>query len=192
MRYWMWPRRLRWRKKPPKNLRMVRKRRPHRTARDRLRDFGLSRFRYLWFVPVLIALIIVVACVRVPKTTTALIYPANAESAADSIGISVESAKYRTSIPGGYRLAVDISWRAESPAPELLVELLLRDGIDSAVARQTTVVEAGALSAQSPVTRAELDIPYNLSGDYRLSVRVSDADGAAVTGETTLGAVRVY
>ncbi len=192
MRYWMWPRRLRWQKKPPRAARVVRKRRPHRTARDRLREFGLNRFGYLWFIPVLVALIIVVAQFRVPKTTTMLVQSAAAQSETGESGIWVRSAKYRTSIPGGYRLAVDVAWRAAGQTPELLVELMLRDGTGSAVASQTSVVAAGALFGQSPLTRSELDIPYDLRGAYRMSVRVSDAEGRTVLEETALGFVTVY
>ena len=106
MRYWLWPRRLRLRRRPPRIRRLVRKRRPHRTARDRLRAFGLSRFRYLWILPVLIALIALVANVRVPRTTTvALAEPAGQVEFAGAEGIWVKSAKWRTSIPAGYRLA---------------------------------------------------------------------------------------
>lgn len=192
MRYWMWPRRLRWRKKPPKARRMVRKRRPHRPARERLRDFGLSRFRYLWFVPVLILLIAVVASVRVPKTTTTWLMQSSAQSESRAADVLVQSAKYRTSIPGGYRLAVDVSLKAESQRDELLVELILRDAGGEAVTRQTTVVGAGTMAVESTVVRAELDIPYNLSGKYALSVRISDADGQTVAQEAPLGPLRVY
>ncbi len=192
MRYWMWPRRLHWRKKPPKVRRMVRKRRPHRTARDRLRDFGLSRFRYLWFVPVLVLLIAVVASVRVPKTTTTWLMQSSAQSESRAEDVQVQSGKYRTSIPGGYRLAVDVSLKTESQRDELLVELILRDGGGEAVARQTTVAGAGAMTMEPAVIRAELDIPYNLSGKYALSVRVLDADGRSIAEEAPLGPLSVY
>ena len=69
MRYWMWPRRLRWRKRPPRARRMVRKRRPHRPAKDRLHAFGLSRSRYLWFIP---ALMIAIAAVQGSFKTSSL------------------------------------------------------------------------------------------------------------------------
>lgn len=192
MRYWMWQRRLRLRKRPPRVKRLVRKRRPHLSARERLRDFGLSRVRYLWFVPVLILMIVAVACFRVPRTTTVRIQSAAAQSESASGAVAVRSAKYRTSIPAGYRLAVDLSWQAAEPSPELLVDLILRSGEGSAVAKHTTVIEAGALADHSLVTRTELDIPYSLSGEYRLNVRVSGADGATVTGETELGELTVY
>jgi hypothetical protein len=188
----MWPRRLHWRKKPPKVRRMVRKRRPHRTARDRLRDFGLSRFRYLWFVPVLVLLIAVVASVRVPKTTTTWLMQSAAQSEPRAADVLVQSGKFRTSIPGGYRLAVDVSLKTESQHDELLVELILRDGGGEAVARQITPAGSGAMTMESAVIRAELDIPYNLSGKYALSVRVSDADGREVSEEAPLGPLRVY
>ena len=191
MRYWMWPRRLHWRKKPPKARRMVRKRRPHRPARERLRDFGLSRFRYLWFVPVLVILIVVVASARVPKTTTTFLMQ-SAQSETKAAEVTIQSGKYRTSIPGGYRLAVDVSMKAESQAEELLVELILRDAHGEAVARQTTVAEAGTLAVESPVVRAELDIPYDLSGRYSLSVQIVNDAGETVAPEVALGALRVY
>ncbi len=189
MRYWMWPRRLRWRRKLPKAVRVVRKRRPHRTARDRLREFGLSRFRYLWFIPVLVALIVTVAQFRIPRT--AIVPVGNAAAQAET-GVSIRSAKYRTSIPGGYRLAVDITWRVQTRTPALTVELMLRDGAGSLVAERTAILAEGALGGESPVTRSELDIPYNLSGACAVSVRVADSEGRPVVGETALGDVTVY
>lgn len=192
MRYWMLPRRLRWRKRPPKVRRLVRKRRPHRTARDRLRNFGLSRFRYLWFIPALILVIVVVASVRVPRTATAWLQESQLLSESQAADVSIRTGKYRTSIPGGYRLAVDLSWRARAQEGELTVELILRDEGGEAVARQVTTVGAGALDVDAPVTRAELDIPYNLSGKYELGVRVVGADGNLVQDETTLGPLTVY
>ncbi len=192
MRYWMWPRKLRWRKRPPKVRRLVRKRRPHRSARDRLRNFGLSRFRYLWFIPALILLIVAVASVRVPRTATAWLQESQLLSESQAADVSIRTGKYRTSIPGGYRLAVDLSWRTRSQDGELMVELFLRDEGGETVARQGTTVGAGALDADAPVTRAELDIPYNLSGKYELGVRVMDADGDLVQDETTLGPLTVY
>jgi hypothetical protein len=188
----MWPRKLRWRKKPPKARRMVRKRRPHRSARDRLRSFGLSRFRYLWFIPALILMIWAVASVRVPRTTITWLQQAAAQSGARAETAQVRSGKYRTSIPAGYRLAVDIAWRDASQPEELLVELILRDGIGSSVARQTTVVGADQLALASPVTRAELDVPYDLNGVYQLSVQVTDDEGGTVDEEQVLGPLTVY
>lgn len=192
MRYWMWPRRLRWRRRPPKVRRLVRKRRPHRSARDRLRNFGLSRFRYLWCIPALILAIVAVASVRVPRTTTAWLQDSAARSESPMADVSIRTGKYRTSIPGGYRLAVDLSWRADAQELPLMVELILRDESGEAVARQFTAMEPGALNVDAPVTRAELDIPYNLSGRYLLSVRVVGADGDLVQDGTPLGPLNVY
>lgn len=190
MRYWMWPRKLRWRKKPPKAWRTVRKRRPHRSARDRLRSFGLSRFRYLWFIPALILMIWAVASVRVPRTTTTWLRQAAVQGGHRVETARIRSGKYRTSIPAGYRLAVDVAWRDTSQPEELLMELILRDGVGSVVAQQTTVVGADQLA--SPMTRAELDVPYDLNGVYQLSVRVSDDEGEAVGEEQALGPLTVY
>lgn len=192
MRYWMWPRKLRWRKRPPKVRRLVRKRRPHRTARDRLRNFGLSRFRYLWFIPALILVIVAVASVRVPRTATAWLQESQRLSESQAADVSIRTGKYRTSIPGGYRLAVDLSWRTRAQEGELTVELILREDGGEAVARQVTTVGAGALDVDAPNTRAELDIPYNLSGKYELGVRVVGADGDLHQDETTLGPLTVY
>lgn len=192
MRYWMWPRKLRWRKKPPKARRLVRKRRPHRSARERLRNFGLSRFRYLWFIPALILLIAVVASVRVPRTTTAWLEVPQAQSESRMAGISIRTGKFRPSIPGGYRLAVDLSWRAEAQEGALTVELILRDEGEKVVASQSTAIDAGALNVDAPLIRAELDIPYDLNGKHRLSVRVTDADGMLVQDETPLGPLSIY
>ena len=192
MRYWMWPRRLRWRKRPPKVRRMVRKRRPHRTARDRLRNFGLSRFRYLWFIPALILMIIVVASVRVPRTATTWLQDTQLISDAQAADVSIRTGKYRTSIPGGYRLAVDLSWRSHAQDGEMMAELILRGVSGEAVARQFTLIEAGTLNVDAPVTRAELDIPYNLSGKYELNVRVVGVDGNLIQDETPLGPLTVY
>jgi len=192
MRYWMWPRKLRWRKRPPKVRRMVRKRRPHRTARDRLRNFGLSRFRYLWFIPALMLMIIIVASVRVPRTATAWLQDPQLMSEAQALDVSIRTGKYRTSIPGGYRLAVDLSWRSRAQDGEMTVELILRGQKGDAVARHFTVIEAGTLNVDAPVTRAELDIPYNLSGRYELNVRVVGTDGDLIQDETPLGPLKVY
>jgi len=192
MRYWMWPRRLRWRRRPPKVRRLVRKRRPHRSARERLRNFGLSRFRYLWFIPALMLLIVAVASVRVPRTATAWLEQAQVQGAPEMADVSIRTGKYRTSIPGGYRLAVDLSWRAKSQEVGLAVELILRDEGGEAVARQVTPIAKGALDVDAPVTRAELDIPYNLNGKHLLSVRVVGADGHLVQDETRLGSLIVY
>jgi len=192
MRIWLWPRRLRLRKRPPKLRRLVRKRRPHRTARDRLRAFGLSRFRYLWFIPILIALIAVAANLRVPRTTTvALAEPAGQVEFAGAEGIRVKSAKWRTSIPAGYRLAVDIGWEnAGAPSPGLLVELSLAAG--ETLCAQMNTLPAGALQTGSSVTRLELDIPYNLKGSYRLELKVSTLDVDGAVYKAPLGALRVY
>jgi hypothetical protein len=192
MRYWMWPRRLRLKKRPPKVQRMVRKRRPHRTARDRLRNFGLSRLRYLWFIPVLIALIAVVASVRVPKTTTTWVQQPSVKSESQEADTPIQFGKYRTSIPAGYSLGVDIAWKKAPQEAEFQVELILRDDGGEAVARQTTSVVAGALAASSPVARAELDIPYDLSGKYHLSVQVVGDDSRLVSAEAPLGLLTVY
>ncbi len=191
MRNWMWPRRLRLKKKPPKAKKLVRKRRQHRPARERLREFGLSRFRYLWFIPILIAAIIVAANIRVPRTITALIQSAPAQSES-AIGIAIRSAKYRPSIPAGYTLAVDLTWRGQEQSPELFAELILRDESGRDVARETTIVKTGALSGVSPMTRVELDIPYNLGGAYSMSVRVFDAEGQSMLDEIRIGGLRVY
>lgn len=188
MRYWTWPKRLRLKRKMPKVRPAHRKRRAHRSARDRLRDFGLSRFRYLWFIPVLVILIIVAANVRVPRTVTVVIRSAEAESAQTG-SLSVQSAKFRTSIPSGYRLAVDVAWHGEAPSQEVLVELLLRDGIGSAVAKGATSVWPGA---SGYLSRAELDVPYNLNGRYGLSVRVLGSDETVYVEETSLGGLNVY
>ena len=188
MRYWTWPRRLRLKRKIPKVRPAHRKRRAHKSARDRLRDFGLSRFRYLWFIPVLVILIIVAANVRVPRTVTVVIRSAAAESV-QAGDLSVQSAKFRTSIPSGYRLAVDVTWHGEPLSQEVLVELLLRDGTGSAVAKGETHVWP---SAGGYVSRAELDVPYNLSGRYELSVRVLGADETVHVEETPLGGLTVY
>ncbi len=192
MRYWMWPFRLRWKKKPLKLKRIVRKRRPHKNARDRLRDFGLSRFRYLWVIPILIAMIVVVASVRVPKTATAFLQQTSSRSEISEAGIAIRSAKYRTSIPAGYRLAVDLAWSSSPQLEEILVTLILRDDGGEAVATETTVIESETLAAQEPMTRAEMDIPYDLHGNYQLTVRVSDGDGQTIQAETQLGPVSVY
>ena len=192
MRYWMWPRKLRWRKKPPKARRLVRKRRPHLTARDRLRSFGLSRFRYLWFIPALIILIVAVASVRVPRTTTAWLQESKTMSGSSMPEVSIRTGKYRTSIPAGYRLAVDLSWRAHAQNGELTVELILRNEGGESVARQATIIGTGELDVDTPVTRAELDIPYNLSGKHQLSVQVTGADAQLVQDETELGAITIY
>jgi hypothetical protein len=191
MRYWLWPRRLRLKKKPPKAKKLVRKRRKHLSARERLKEFGLNRLRYLWFIPVLIAAIIVTANIRVPKTVTALIQSASAQSES-AAGIAVRAAKYRPSIPAGYTLAVDLTWRTQAQSPELLAELILRDESGHDAARETTVIGAGALSGPSPLTRAELDIPYNLGGAFSLSVRVVDEAGQIVQDEIRVGALSVY
>jgi hypothetical protein len=171
---------------------MVRKRRPHRTARDRLRSFGLSRFRYLWFIPALILVIIAVASVRVPRTATAWLQQSQLLSESALADVSIRTGKYRTSIPGGYRLAVDLSWRAYAQEDALAVELILRDEGGEAVATQSTAIGAGELNVDAPVTRAELDIPYNLSGKYQLSVRVTGVDDKPVQDETPLGPLNVY
>ena len=191
MRYWLWPRRLRLKKKLPRAKKLVRKRRQHRTARERLREFGLNRLRYLWFIPVLIAAIIVAANIRVPKTITALIQSASVQSES-ATGIAVRAAKYRPSIPAGYTLAVDLTWRSASPSPALQAELILRDESGNDVAREATAIEAGALSGASPLSRAELDIPYNLGGAFSLSVRVFDAAGLALQDEIRIGALTIY
>jgi hypothetical protein len=170
---------------------MVRKRRPHRTARDRLRSFGLSRFRYLWFIPALVLMIWVVASVRMPRTTTTWLTQTTVQGQAQVAAVRIRSGKYRTSIPAGYRLAVDIAWSAPR-TDELLVELILRDGTGASVARQTTVLEAGQSGPGSPLIRAELDVPYDLNGPYQLSVRVLDDAGETVSEEEALGPLTVY
>jgi hypothetical protein len=188
MRYWIWPKKLRIRKKAPKVHPAHRKRRAHKSARDRLRDFGLSRFRYLWFIPILVILIIVAARLRVPKTVTVVVQSAAADSA-QAGALVIRSAKYRTSIPAGYRLAVDVAWQGEAPSQEVQVELLLRDGIGSAVAKGVTPVWP---DVSGNVNRVELDVPYNLKGRYDLSVRVLGADRADYLKEATLGRLTVY
>ena len=98
----------------------------------------------------------------------------------------------RRSIPAGYRLAVDVGWTgdgAESPA--LLVELSLEKG-GAAACSETTRLAAGALPAEDGVTRAELDIPYDLNGEYGLRLRVtSQADGSLLC-DAVPGSVTVY
>jgi hypothetical protein len=89
-------------------------------------------------------------------------------------------------------LAVDLSWRTHAQEGELMVELILRDEDGEAVTRQGTAVGVGTLDVDAPVTRAELDIPYNLSGLHELGVRVVGADGSVVQDETTLGPLTVY
>ena len=188
MRYWTWPKRLRLKRKIPKVRPAHRKRRAHKSARERLRDFGLSRFRYLWFIPVLVILIVIAANVRVPKTVTVVIRSAAAESA-QAGALSVQSAKFRTSIPSGYRLAVDVTWHGEPLSQEVLVELLLRDGTGSAVAKGVTHVWPGL---NGYVSRVELDVPYNLNGRYDLSVRILGVDETIYIEETRLGDLTVY
>ncbi len=194
MRYGMWPRAVRWKRKPPRGRRLVRKRRPHRTARDRLRTFGLSRFRYLLFIPVLILMIAIMASVRVPRATRAILSEsAGRVEIAGAEGLWVRSAKWRTSIPAGYRLAVDVGWeRGDAPNPPFDVELLLK--AEAVACAQKTALPEGALSAGLSTTRLELDIPYDLKGNYRLEIRISAPDevGGADAYEAVLGALRVY
>lgn len=188
MRYWIWPKKLRIRRKAPKVRPAHRKRRVHKSARDRLREFGLSRFRYLWFIPILVLMIVVAAHLRVPKTVTVVIRSAAADSIEDE-ALGVRSAKFRTSIPAGYRLAVDVAWQGAAPSEEVQVELLLRDGIGSAVAKGVMPVWP---DMGGGVNRVELDVPYNLKGRYELSVRVLGADQTILVEETQLGGLTVY
>jgi hypothetical protein len=191
MKHWMWPRKLRFKKKIPGGRRVVRKRRPHKTARERLREFGLSRFRYLAFVPVLIVMIVLVANLRVPRASTvSLMLPVPPLQAEQQGDIVLASAKWRAAIPAGYRLAVELAFDSAVPiSPEMTVWLSLSG--TGQIHRQAMSIGEGALPEGASVVRAEIDIPYGVSGRYALALQVLDAGGRSVSA-AELGELRVY